>query len=452
MHATQPGVISASSAKRFVQSLAALFLVTLLAACGDGGDSITNTAGAGATSARFTTGSSTSTNTRACRRNPASCAPAPASSASSTSASTQPIPPNGTNAVPITVNAGAANYANIPNVSVTVCKPGTSTCQTINNIQLDTGSYGLRLIAGAAQQILGNLPVSVPEGGGQFAECAHFASGFTWGTVRLADVKMGSEVASSIPVQIIGDLAASTIPATGCVTGVEERTASDLGANGILGIGAATYDCGTNCFTAANSMYFRCQSGGKNCTQVSAPLTQQVVNPVTRFPVDNNGVIVQMPGIPTGGQASASGTLVFGIGTQSNNARANVTKLATDGNGNLSGVYKGTSLRTYFDSGSNGTYFVDSSIADCTTSVFYCPKSALSLSAKVTADDGTAAATVTFSVANASTLLGGSNFALNNLAGNFDGSSYFDFGMPFFYGRHVYVGFDLPGNPPYVAF
>ena len=48
------------------------------------------------------------------------------------------------------------------------------------------------------------------------------------------------------------------------------------------------------------------------------PLAQQVVNPVTKFAVNNNGVIVQLPPVTTSA-ASATGTLVFGIGTQSNN-------------------------------------------------------------------------------------------------------------------------------------
>ena len=37
------------------------------------------------------------------------------------------------------------SYPNKPCVSVTVCSPGTSTCQTISDILLDTGSTGLRI-------------------------------------------------------------------------------------------------------------------------------------------------------------------------------------------------------------------------------------------------------------------------------------------------------------------
>src|SRR4051794_15179060 len=54
----------------------------------------------------------------------------------------------GANVLPLTVNGSLCStrsYINKPCVSVTVCTPGTSTCQTIHDILLDTGSYGLRV-------------------------------------------------------------------------------------------------------------------------------------------------------------------------------------------------------------------------------------------------------------------------------------------------------------------
>src|ERR1700687_2414070 len=60
-------------------------------------------------------------------------------------------PVSGSNVLSITVNGSlcsastSAGYPNKPCVSVTICKPGTSTCQTIDDILLDTGSFGLRI-------------------------------------------------------------------------------------------------------------------------------------------------------------------------------------------------------------------------------------------------------------------------------------------------------------------
>src|SRR5471030_3316151 len=148
-------------------------------------------------------------------------------SSSGSGSNSTPVASTASNTVPITVGPGAQNFVNIPNVSVTVCAPGTNTCQTINNIQLDTGSYGLRLASDAATQILGSLPVAQSTSGGQLSECTQFADGFTWGTVRTADVKIGGETASAIPIQVVGYLSDSTVPLNGCINGSNESTSRD---------------------------------------------------------------------------------------------------------------------------------------------------------------------------------------------------------------------------------
>ncbi|WP_241201990.1 DUF3443 domain-containing protein [Caballeronia sp. SBC2] len=357
--------------------------------------------------------------------------------------------------MPITVGPGAQNFVNIPNVSVTVCAPGTSNCQTINNIQLDTGSYGLRLASDAAAQIVGSLPVATSTSGGQLAECTQFADGFTWGTVRTADVKIGGEIASGIPIQVVGDLADSTVPTNGCINGSNESTSRQLGANGILGVGVSATDCGVDCTNAATSNYFSCP-GGNNCSAIAVPLAQQVVNPVTKFAVDNNGVIVQLPAVATSA-ASVTGTLVFGIGTQSNNALTGTgaTQYRSTSFGNLLGTYKGSSVTTIVDSGSNGLFFTDSSLPACTSTFtdFYCPTSAQALSATVTGLNGVTG-TVNFTVLNAQSLAGsGTSYALNGLAGSIGSyPTLFDFGLPFFFGRSVYFGIGTNTTAPYVAF
>jgi hypothetical protein len=438
MRRTTPGLgASPTRTGGLTRWLGVLFLALTLAACGGGGDNSSSSSGSSGSSGSGS-GSGGSTG---------------GGSSSTSTATAQPSPTNGTNAVPISVNSGAAGFVNIPNVSVTVCAPNSSVCQTIDNIQLDTASFGLRLVSSAAQSVIGSLPNITSSSGGQLAECAGFADGYTWGTVRTADVRMGTEVAAGIPIQIIGDLSSSLAPTglNGCPSGNDENTVAEIGANGILGVGPATYDCGTSCAsTAQNSMYFSCS--GSSCTGVITPRTQQVVNPVAKFAQDNNGVIVQLPPIADTGAASASGTLIFGIGTQSNNAISGVTKYGTDGFGDLSGSYKGTTYQTFFDTGSNGNFFQDTTFPLCSsTSSFYCPTSEQSLTASITGSEGNVA-TIPFALVSARTLTsGGGKYAFNSLGGQL-GMSGFDFGLPFFYGRHVYVGFDLTGSTPFVAF
>jgi hypothetical protein len=430
----RPTIFSSNPSRRpgLYRWLAVLSLSLFLAACGGGGgDSSSSSVSSSGSSGSGSSGSGGSTNTP----------------------NAQPIAATASNTVPITIGPGAQNFVNIPNVSVTVCAPGTSTCQTIDNIQLDTGSYGLRLASDAAAQILGSLPVNTSTSGGQLAECTQFADGFTWGTVRTADVKIGGETASAIPIQMVGDLPNSTVPVNGCINGSNESTSRQLGANGILGVGVSVTDCGASCTDALTSNYYSCPSG-TNCTAIGVPIAQQVVNPVTKFAVNNNGVIVQLPPVATTA-ASATGTLVFGIGTQSNNTLTGVTSFRSTGFGNLSGTYKGTAVTTIVDSGSNGLFFIDSSLPACTSTFtdFYCPASPQALSATVRGLDGTTA-TVNFTVNNAQTLASsGTNYALNGLAGSIGSfPTLFDFGLPFFFGRHVYFGIATNGNSPYVAF
>jgi hypothetical protein len=430
---------SSSSLRRggLVRWLGVLCLSVMLAACGGGGDNNSSSSSGGSSGSGGGSGSGTGSG-----------------SSNTSSANAQPIAANGTNAVPINVNSGVAGFVNIPNVSVTVCAPGSSVCQTIDNIQVDTASFGLRIVGSAAQSVLGSLPGTRASNGGQLAECAGFADGYTWGTVRTADVKIGTEVASGVPIQIVGDLDPSTAPTgnNGCPSGNDENTVGDIGANGILGIGPQTYDCGSGCVsTALNAMYFSCTNGA-NCTGVATPLAQQVANPVTKFAVDNNGVIVQLPPVPDNGAASASGVLIFGVGTQSNNAIGSVTKYGTDPYGDLTGTYKGQTYKTFFDSGSNGNFFQDSFPLCSSSSAFYCPSSEQSLSATIRGTEGNTA-NVPFQLVSARTLTsGGSKFAFNSLGGQLGMTGYFDFGLPFFFGRHVYVGFELPNSPAYVAF
>ena len=60
-------------------------------------------------------------------------------------------------------NVAAVTVSSGPNflfTTVTVCAPGTSTCATIPNVLVDTGSYGLRILAspqGASGTAVGNL-------------------------------------------------------------------------------------------------------------------------------------------------------------------------------------------------------------------------------------------------------------------------------------------------------
>ena len=365
---------------------------------------------------------------------------------------------NTANTAVITVGTGVAHVINIPTVNVKICAPGTSNCQVVNNVLVDTASYGLRLVDSAVSGVLNKLP-QVTSGGAPVAECGKFVSSYTWGTVRTVDLTIGSEQAGSLPVQIIGDLGTSNVPSSCTNGGASANTANDLGANGILGIGPAPVDCGTNCATSTSATfnnYYACPNGNASCAVTPVPVAQQVANPVHRFATDNNGVIVQMPSISNNGQGSATGLLTFGIGTQSNNALGASTVLTSTTTGDVSATFLGSSVTAFFDTGSNAYFFNDSAQKLCTTNTqFYCPSSSTTYTATLTGKNGTSGG-VSMPVANADSLFANaSTFAFNDIAGPFGAAGWLDLGMPHFYGKTIYFGMDKTssgGAQPYVAF
>ena len=366
----------------------------------------------------------------------------------------------------ITVNTGptAGPPINSPAIneaftSVTVCAPGsTSNCQTINGILVDTGSPGLRILSSA---LTISLPQQTGAGGNPVVECLPFIDGFTWGPVQTADMTIAGEQAKNLPIQVIGSATFSNIPTSCSSNGAEEDDLASLGANGILGVGTFAQDCGDACtLTGSNNpgLYYTCSSSG--CQVTTESLANQVANPVAFFSTDNNGVLIELPAV-TGAETSITGALIFGIGTQSNNALGSATVYTIDpSTGNFTTRFNNTTYTdaSFLDSGSNAIYFLDSStigIPTCTHLTFwYCPTSTQTLSATNQGANG-ASGTFNFTVGNADALTGNLSIAVaDGLAGPNPGA--FDWGLPFFFGRHVFTAIENQNTPgglgPYWAY
>jgi Protein of unknown function (DUF3443) len=366
----------------------------------------------------------------------------------------------GSNVLAITVND--PTYPNKPTVSVTVCTPGTSNCQTIDNILLDTGSYGLRIF----KQI--PLKVSLSQAtvaSGPLAECISYVDGSgEWGPVMTADVALGGETASNVPIQVIdATYFARAIPAA-CkspnVAGLDQNP-SGAGFNGILGVGLFASDCGQGCARSAdNGMYYTCS--GSSCVGTTVPVDSQVQNPVALLRQDNNGVIVQLPTVPLGGVPSVNGQLILGIGTQSNNSPAGVIAYPANSNGEFTIFFNGTTLsRSFIDSGSNGLFFnaPTNMLPLCSSpdQSWYCPRSTQSLNATTTGAGGSQNGLISFQIGNSTTLFNDTSKGLfAELGGPAPPGSGFDWGLPFFFGRSVLVGIEgkssMLGIGPYWAY
>ena len=377
---------------------------------------------------------------------------------------TNTVPPTPTvNTLAVVVDAGPPGVSaiNRPFVTVKVCESGSATCASIDHVLLDTGSWGLRLVRSVLTAGGVTLAPTTDAQGHTIQECAGFSGGQTWGPVALADVTLAGEVANKLPVQVLDDTNTSAPPpATSvCVTsGSVHNAVPELGANGILGVGVFAQDCGPACVSPATPLetYYGCTATAAGvCTAENVALASQVTNPVTLFAADNNGVIVDLPNLQNpNGDATVMGQIIFGLATQTDNAlpATGLTVLGADATGDFTATYNGGTnvLRALIDSGTDDYNFADTSVATCTATPpnsaawvgYYCPVVAPHsvFAVNMGAGTNTATNTVQFAIADPNSFVA-TGTAFTSLGGG-QGSARFTWGMPFFYGRKIYIGIE----------
>jgi hypothetical protein len=418
------------------------------------------------------------------------------------------------NCVPIIVDAGPCVYgtasgsssastyilgsANVPFTTVRICIPGTSTCQVIDHILVDTGSTGLRIMSSVLNAAMALPAVTVTAN--PLVECVQFADGYAWGSMRSADVRLAGEIARNIPVQVIGDSASFPVPSSCSSTTTVLSPLNDVasfGANGVLGVGVFATDCGNACVNSPSSFYYTCTTS--LCSESVAALSQQATNPVSAFSpttVDGNGLAVTLPAVATASSlVNPLGTLIFGVNTQSDNQTSTtvphtyLTDNAGDFNSTLVSVTGGYTVsstilyyNSFVDSGSNGIYLPGTNIPTDPTYSWFTPTNAASSSLPADVvlvsatqqgtDPNTLAPTgyknsVQFDIANANTVLFNSATAtaFDGLGASSSGDltssvGGVDWGLPFFFGKSVFVGIEgnvvtVGGSPvtgPYLAY
>jgi hypothetical protein len=358
------------------------------------------------------------------------------------------------NTTPLVVDggpAGATGAINHAYVTIEVCAAGTKSCASIDHVLLDTGSNGLRLVRSVLAAHSITLDGETDSSGDVVEECMSFNGGQTWGPVARVDLSIAGETASDLPMQVMDDTGAGAPPPGSCgANGTLINGVAGFQANGVLGIGVFVQDCGQLCVAAAAPLpiYYGCPASGA-CAAENVALALQIENPVALFAADNNGIIVDLPALASAnGDVAVNGTLMFGIATQADNALpAALTVLTTDANGDFTAAYNGakTALPALVDSGTDSYAFDDPTIPVCGTGAFvgyYCPTVAPQSAFAVNTGAGAnpATNTVDFAIADPNTFVSGAS-AFIDLAGG-GGSTTFTWGMPFFYGRKVYVAID----------
>jgi hypothetical protein len=367
------------------------------------------------------------------------------------------------NVQPVTVDGDPVpnqSHLNVPYTSVLICAPGTSNCQIIDGILVDTGSVGLRIFKSELKIPLQPINLS----GGSLNGCTAFANmQFLWGEIAPADVYLAGEKAGGISVQLIADPTDFAIPSSCSNGGTDANSQQVLTANGILGVGDEPTDCtlagvnfcDPNSATNIPNIYFVC-FGSEGCAATLLSKTQQVSNPVAAFVNDNNGESLEFPSVGTALE-TVSGTMIFGINTQPNNAVDGATVFAINTKNNFTTMFGGQELtKSFIDSGSSLLSFPNvTGIQVCSDGFTYCPaKPPISLSATNEGANKVGSGIVTFQVDNYQTDIQNNptDTAFEYLAAldgqpavckDGEGNCTFDWGLPFFYGRRVFTSIDL---------
>jgi hypothetical protein len=185
---------------------------------------------------------------------------------------------------------------------------------------------------------------------------------------------------------------------------------------------------------------------------------------------------VELPIVAAGGAASVTGSIVLGIGTQVNNLPSGVTTYTLDqigefttnfNNATYADVPTGSYSGSVIDTGSNGLFFPAPSTSSpdagllpiCNSgagnSYWFCPTSTTSFSAIITGSSGSPSNSVAFQIGNYNSLTSSSSInVFSDIGGNVSGE--FDWGLPFYFGKNVFIGFDgltsSLGTGPYFAY
>lgn len=351
-------------------------------------------------------------------------------------ARSHPASTSANNVLPVSVQT--PNYdINRALVSVTVCVPGTSLCETVDNVMVDTGSVGLRLQRSALRHPERFAAMAGPDDHA-LAECYRFVSSAAWGIVTRVDLRLAAIQASGVPIQIVDEASASYGDhprPDSCLKGSKPTS------NGTLGIAAVSLnDCKDPCFISLKTpRYYECTADG--CTPVARAVAAnfRVVHPIAALPSDNNGYVLDIQPVPESGATAARGTLTLGIGTRRNNALDvnNVVDLAP--NGTFTTVWNGQSYpASYFDTGTEEYYFATAPVGARACGSHWCATPEAEFSA--TLKGQTTDATANFRVGDSATLVRSGKGAFRNVAiVAHEDSRAFVWGMPFFIGRKVFV-------------
>lgn len=330
--------------------------------------------------------------------------------------------------VPLRAGAALSGYNRLT-VSVTICRPGTTICATIDNVMVDTGSTGLRLDRRAVPDALA-LPEFAGSGSRPLAECVRFVGSAAWGSLRRADLRIGGLTAPGLPIQIFEDDAASR-PSSCPRSGVVPTS------NGTLGIGIHATDCAGTCDQARlKPLLYRCTE--EACTPLPGLVSDadRLPNPLLRLAGGAiGGLLFDLPA-PSPGAHSVTGRLGF---LRGGDLPPGMQVLPVAPDGRFTTRYGGQDYPgSYIDSGTATTILTDLALPACIRPNWaFCAAPPQTREATLIGRDGQAIA-VAFRVGDFHDELAGTRSVSDAIASLAPiGSDAFVWGAPFFLGRRV---------------
>lgn len=341
--------------------------------------------------------------------------------------------------ISVTPNStGVCSNLNAPCVSLTICDSNNSNCSTINNVLVDTGSYGLRIFSSTINSNTINSLTSITDNNSNpVGECVSYGDGSqNWGGVYKSNIQLSSDsIAPNVPIQII-DANFQNKPAA-CYNAASDPTT--FGYNGVLGVGVYIADGGS---------YYSCPTSG-TCTSYQMPTAQQVSNPIAFLPSNNNGLTISFNGVSNNGSSNVTGILNFGVNTNSQNtiSAANIYPATyQSGLPTFNSTYNSNSYYSFLDTGTNTLSLSNSGLTTCASpyTSWLCPSNTTTLNiGNYNSQNNLINSPI--SIANAFNLLNSNNSAFNNIGTVIPsgiGGQFIDYGLPFFYGKNIQIVFN----------
>ncbi len=173
-------------------------------------------------------------------------------------------------------------------------------------------------------------------------------------------------------------------------------------------------------------------------------------NPVSRLPVHDNGIVVDLPSPPGGGSEEVVGMLTFGVGTADNNRLEASGIVRLDAHGRFTTVFDGRSFpASTIDSGTETYVLDDDRLPRCEGMAWaYCAEPERQFGADMLGQGGTRAnmrLTIGDYKARRDRRFGASDDVAEAAQPQ---SAAFTWGAPFFLGRRVFLaleGESVPG-------